>query len=183
MSRVRENRTHGSMGGERKPTTVGNAARRQAPLAYPTNLALGQAPPIRRCSQAHTIVKRFRRKLDDPRLARVRLGAGTTGRNLTWLGRSARSRLPRPRRSHPRSRSDRRRPRAASNHSGQPGTRVQTGALDGAVLSRTPTGSRGSSVRLGLPTKPSTSRGALTRRQSRSCSRASQTRSRSRRRP
>ena len=29
---------HGSMGGERRPATVGYAARRQAPLAYPTNL-------------------------------------------------------------------------------------------------------------------------------------------------
>ncbi len=29
---------HGSMGGERRPATVGHAARRQAPLAYPTNL-------------------------------------------------------------------------------------------------------------------------------------------------
>ena len=27
---------HGSMGGERRPATVGYAARRQAPLAYPT---------------------------------------------------------------------------------------------------------------------------------------------------
>jgi membrane associated rhomboid family serine protease len=27
---------HGSMGGGRKPATVGHAARRQAPLAYPT---------------------------------------------------------------------------------------------------------------------------------------------------
>src|SRR4051812_45451485 len=31
---------HGSMGGERKPATVGHAARRQAPPAYPTNLAV-----------------------------------------------------------------------------------------------------------------------------------------------
>ena len=31
---------HGSMGGERRPATVGHAARRQAPLAYPTNLTL-----------------------------------------------------------------------------------------------------------------------------------------------
>ncbi len=29
---------HGSMGGGRRPATVGHAARRQAPLAYPTNL-------------------------------------------------------------------------------------------------------------------------------------------------
>lgn len=38
MSRVRENRMHGSMGGERRPAAVGHAARRQAPLAYPTIL-------------------------------------------------------------------------------------------------------------------------------------------------
>jgi len=38
--------------------------------------ALGLAPPIHRCSQAHAIVKRFRRKLDDPRLARVRREQG-----------------------------------------------------------------------------------------------------------
>ena len=31
---------HGSMGGERRPATVGYAARRQAPLAYPTILRL-----------------------------------------------------------------------------------------------------------------------------------------------
>jgi hypothetical protein len=36
---VRENRMHGSMGGERRPATVGHAARRQAPLAYPTDIA------------------------------------------------------------------------------------------------------------------------------------------------
>jgi hypothetical protein len=29
---------HGSMGGGRRPATVGHAARRPAPLAYPTNL-------------------------------------------------------------------------------------------------------------------------------------------------
>jgi hypothetical protein len=31
-----ENLMHGSMGGGRKPTPIGNAARRQAPPAYPT---------------------------------------------------------------------------------------------------------------------------------------------------
>src|SRR3954453_16436240 len=36
VSRVRENRMHGSMGGGRRPTSVGHAARRQAPPAYPT---------------------------------------------------------------------------------------------------------------------------------------------------
>ena len=36
VSRVRENFMHGSMGGGRKPTSVGNAARHQAPPAYPT---------------------------------------------------------------------------------------------------------------------------------------------------
>ena len=35
---MRENRTHGSMGGERKPESVGHAARQQAPLACPTTL-------------------------------------------------------------------------------------------------------------------------------------------------
>ncbi|HEX4864530.1 MAG TPA: hypothetical protein VFV02_10680, partial [Acidimicrobiales bacterium] len=40
MSRVRENRMHGSMGGGRKPEPVGKSARSQAPLAYPTNLLL-----------------------------------------------------------------------------------------------------------------------------------------------
>jgi len=50
VSRVRENRMHGSMGGGRKPATVGHAARRQAPLAYPTNLgtlAAGLKPKVR----------------------------------------------------------------------------------------------------------------------------------------
>jgi hypothetical protein len=67
---------------------------------------------------------RARRKFNDPGLVRVRLGASTGGRSVRWLGRSARSRLLRRRRSHPRSRSDQRRPRAASNYSGQPGTPV-----------------------------------------------------------
>jgi hypothetical protein len=35
---------HGSMGGGRRPATVGHAARRQAPLAYPTNLHHGVEP-------------------------------------------------------------------------------------------------------------------------------------------
>jgi hypothetical protein len=35
-----DNGTHGSMGGERKPDPVSNAARAQAPLAYPTTLFL-----------------------------------------------------------------------------------------------------------------------------------------------
>src|SRR3954468_23913768 len=37
VSRMRENRMHGSMGGGRRPTSVGHAARRQAPPAYPTH--------------------------------------------------------------------------------------------------------------------------------------------------
>jgi hypothetical protein len=39
---VRENRTHGSMGGGRRPTSVGHAARRPAPPAYPTKLTWKQ---------------------------------------------------------------------------------------------------------------------------------------------
>ena len=37
---------HGSMGGGRRPATVGHAARRQAPLAYPTNLRLHEAAVV-----------------------------------------------------------------------------------------------------------------------------------------
>jgi hypothetical protein len=39
---------HGSMGGGRRPATVGHAARRQAPPAYPTNLlGLGDNPNLK----------------------------------------------------------------------------------------------------------------------------------------
>jgi len=39
VSRVRNNLTHGSTGGGRKPTPDGIAAERQAPPAYPANPA------------------------------------------------------------------------------------------------------------------------------------------------
>jgi hypothetical protein len=45
VSRVRENRTHGSMGGGRKPDQSGSHSRTdQAPPAYPTNLVALRAP-------------------------------------------------------------------------------------------------------------------------------------------
>jgi hypothetical protein len=45
---------HGSMGGGRKPVTVGHAARHQAPLAYPTTLQPGpEAVWLLLCSELH----------------------------------------------------------------------------------------------------------------------------------
>jgi len=45
VSRVRENRMHGSMGGGRKPSQSGSLSRTaRAPLAYPTNLARPEDP-------------------------------------------------------------------------------------------------------------------------------------------
>jgi cardiolipin synthase A/B len=83
VSRVRENRMHGSMGGGRKPASVGDAARRQAPPAYPTILITpgaggsdlvwspgAQAPISALISHAQRSIDVESEEMDDPAMTR-----------------------------------------------------------------------------------------------------------------